>query len=49
MELSMIGLDPHVIPHFDANELPYVFVFYTGGFDSHTSCDCRLNRSPISQ
>ena len=29
MELSLIVLETHVIPHFDANELLYGFVFHT--------------------
>ena len=47
MELTLIVLDPHVIPHFDANELLYAFVFHTCDFDNHSLYNCHLNRSNL--
>ena len=47
MELSINILRFYVMPHFDANELLYAFIFYICDFNNHAWCGGCLNRSKV--
>ena len=40
-------LHSYMMPHFDANELLYAFVFHICGFDNHSWCGSCWNRSKV--
>ena len=47
MELLIHILDSYTMPHFNANEQQYAFIFPICDFDNHALCDSYLNRSSI--
>ena len=47
VDLLINILDSYMIPHFNANELLYAFVFHVCDFDNHALCDSCLNRPKV--
>ena len=47
MELLINILDSYMMPHFNANEQQYAFIFPICDFDNHALCDSYLNRSKV--
>ena len=40
---------PYIVPHLNANELLYVFLFHICDFNNNTLCDYHLNRSNVTK
>ena len=51
IELAIIALDPYMVPHFNANEIWYAFVYLRGGggINAAAKSPCPLATAPTAQ